>query len=388
MKHILRAAAAWLTAALLLGGCAGAADAGDAVELFAVNVGKGDALLVRAGDYACLIDAGKPWAMGRVRCAMERLGVDALDAVFLTHPDDDHAGGLAWLAESDIPVGAWYASGAFIEVKPKKHPIAKAAAARDQEPVWLMRGDRIPLGDSGAAFTVLAPFETFPDKDDNNSLVMLLESPQGRMLFAGDMELPLEAALLQKGDDLSCAVLKVPNHADDDTVSAAFARACTARLAVISTSTEEKPETPDPGVVARLEAAGTRCAVTQEAEIGLLVALRDGEPSLERVDAPEGAALEGVSVASVEAGVITLANDGADADLTGCSLYSARSDALFPFPDGTILPAGGALSVGTPSADGDFDLLWDAKKVLNKSKADEIALYDRCGRQVDARETP
>ena len=29
---------------------------------------------------------------------------------------------------------------------------------------------------SGAVFTVLAPFEKFTDKDDNNSLVMLLES--------------------------------------------------------------------------------------------------------------------------------------------------------------------------------------------------------------------
>ena len=110
MKKWLKAAAAAI--AVALGGCATAATgASDPVELFAVNVGKGDALLVRVDDYVCLIDAGKARSMGRIRAAMDCLGIEALDAVFLTHPDDDHAGGLEWLAASDIPVGAWYASG-------------------------------------------------------------------------------------------------------------------------------------------------------------------------------------------------------------------------------------------------------------------------------------
>ena len=381
MKHITNILALVLLAAML-GGCASAE--ADAVELFAVNVGKGDALLVRAGGWTCLIDAGMPWAVGRVRGAMRAMGVTALDAVFLTHPDDDHYGGLEWLAASDIPVGAWYASGIYTEVKEKKHPIVKAAGARGQEPIWLTRGDRVPLGDSGAVFTVLAPFEKFTDKDDNNSLVMLLESPQGRMLFTGDMELPQEASLLTKGDDLSCAVLKVPNHADDDTVSAAFADACSAQVAVISTSTEEKPETPDPGVLSRLRAAGSECVVTQDADLGLWVRLSGGKADVEYVTAD--APLPGVVLDAVVPGddLITLRSTGGDVDLTGCSLYSDRGNEAYAFPDGTVLPAGGALTVGTNSSDpGDYDLLWDEKKVVHKSKTDTVTLYDAYGRIVD-----
>lgn len=387
MNQILKTAALGLVLAMTLGGCASAANP-DAVELFAVNVGKGDALLVRAGDYACMIDAGKPWAMGRVRAAMELMGIEALDAVFLTHADDDHAGGLNWLAESDIPVGAWYASGVFVEVKEEKHPIVKAAAKRDREPVWLNRGDRIPMGDSGAVLSVLAPFDTFPDKDDNNSLVLMLESEQGRMLFTGDMELPQEVALLALRDDLSCTVLKVPNHADDDTVSVEFAQACAAQLAVISTSTMEKPETPDPSVVARLEAAGSKCLETQNADIGLWVKLSGGQASYEYVDVPDGAAsLGSVSIEAVNAGddTVALSNAGGEVDLTGCSLHSERGNELYAFPDGTILPAGGRLVVGTRSTDGSYDLLWDDKKVIHKSKEDVVTLYDRYGRMVDRR---
>ena len=59
------------------------------VELFAVNVGKGDALVVRAGDYTCLIDTGKEKAQEQLEVALKALGVEALDAVFITHTDKD-----------------------------------------------------------------------------------------------------------------------------------------------------------------------------------------------------------------------------------------------------------------------------------------------------------
>ena len=381
-KWLKKAAAAIVS--LALAGCGASAE--QKVELFAVSVGKGDALLIRVDDYTCLIDAGKAYVMGRVRAAMKEMGVEALDAVFLTHPDDDHAGGLAWLAASEIPVGQWYASGMFTEVKEKKHPALTAAAARDQEVTWLERGDSVPLGKTGATFRVLAPEMLFTDKDDNNSLVMMLETGEGRMLFTGDMELAQEAVLLEKGDDLSCAVLKVPNHGDDDTLSAEFARAASAQVAIISTDSEEKPGTPDPGVLARLTAAGSACYVTQDADLGFRVTLRDGKASVENVGIGEPLAAD-VHISQVAPGddVITLAGTGEARDLSGWYLYSDRGSELFIFPEGTVLEAGGMLSVGTLSSGSEpYDVLWEDKKVVHASKTDAISLFDRWGRLVDS----
>lgn len=386
MKRIVRIAALLLVALLLTGCGAGLSEGGQSVELFAANVGKGDALIIKVDDCACLIDTGKPYARGKVLSALKAMGVQALDAVFITHTDGDHVGGLEWLAETDIPVGAWYAPGYFIGVKEKKHPMAKAAAARGDEVEWLYRSDTVVLGDTGATFRVLAPSQLFQGKDNNNSLVMMLETKQGRMLLTGDMELPEEALLLSQGDDLSCAVLKVPNHADDDTVSQAFADAVSAQIAVISTDSDEKPGTPDPGVVSRLASAGMACYVTQDAGLGLRVNLSNGQATVTTVDidAPRAS---GVVIEDVVAGddLITLRNDDADCDMTGWYLYSDRGNELYAFPEGYVLRGGARVTVGTNSSDyGDYDLLWDDKKVVHKSKRDNIALYDGWGRVIDA----
>ena len=351
--------------------------------MYAVSAGKADAILLGGDGWAALVDAGYARSRGKILAAMRQMGVTRLDAVFLTHTDRDHAEGLPWLAESEIEVGAWYASAMFMGIKEKKHPAVQAARARNQEVVWLRAGDSVPL--ENAVFSVLAPSEPASDKDNNNSLVMMLESADGRVLLAGDMELPEEEILLGSGADLSCDVLKTANHGDDDANSEAFLRAAAPEIAVFSTSSAEKPGTPNPATVAALESLGAQVCVTESCTGGVLTRLSGGETSVEWVNLPEPET--GVRIERVEPGAdrITLANDGAaDADLSGWMLVSEKGNEWFVLPEGTTIAAGGRLILGTNSTDGAFDLLWDDKKVVHKSKTDLFTLYDANGMTVDA----
>ena len=351
--------------------------------MYAVSAGKADAILLGGDGWAALVDAGYARSRGKILAAMRQMGVTRLDAVFLTHTDRDHAEGLQWLAESEIEVGAWYASAMFMGVKEKKHPAVQAARARNQEVVWLRAGDSVPL--ENAVFSVLAPSEPASDKDNNNSLVMMLESADGRVLLAGDMELPEEEILLGSGADLSCDVLKTANHGDDDANSEAFLRAAAPEIAVFSTSSAEKPGTPNPATVAALESLGAQVCVTESCTGGVLTRLSGGETSVEWVNLPEPET--GVRIERVEPGAdrITLTNDGtADADLSSWMLVSEKGNEWFVLPEGTTIAAGGRLILGTNSTDGAFDLLWDDKKVVHKSKTDLFTLYDANGMTVDA----
>jgi competence protein ComEC len=95
------------------------------------------------------------------------------------------------------------------------------------------------------------------------------------------MEFPEEASLLRAGVIPRADVLKVPNHGDGDATSEEFLRAVQPKIAVISTSTEEKETTPDPRVMELLEQMNVETYQTQDSRTGVLVTLRDGEAAVE-----------------------------------------------------------------------------------------------------------
>jgi competence protein ComEC len=78
----------------LLCGCQGAAQtASGSLELHFINVGQGDAVLIRSPTgQNVLIDGGR--ADDEARAYLQALGVETLDLVIATHADADHIGGL------------------------------------------------------------------------------------------------------------------------------------------------------------------------------------------------------------------------------------------------------------------------------------------------------
>ena len=349
--------------------------------LYAVKVGKGDAILFRAGGKNYLIDAGKAIRWGRVYSALKALGITRLDGVFLTHTDKDHAGGLMPLALSDIEVGTWYASGYFCEPKKEKnHPALKAAAVRGQEVTFLKAGDT-----AEGVFTVLAPFELDEADEDDNSLVMRAEVNGFTVLLTGDMERGEEKQLLKSSADLSCEVLKVPNHGDNDACSAKFLARTGAKIAVISTDPVEKPNTPDELVLEDIEAAGATVYRTDLCEGVIRIGYREGKTEVSEFPLPAATDLKDITV-RIEADkteLITLTNTGkASADLTGSYFITLKKEEAFLFPAGTVLEPGESLTVGTLSTPLETDLVWEEKNVFSEKKEDGVTFFDAAAEPV------
>lgn len=62
-------------------------------ELVMIDVGQGDSFLIRSGQHAILVDTGTNDA--DVLQGLARHGVNHLEAIVITHPDDDHCGSLS-----------------------------------------------------------------------------------------------------------------------------------------------------------------------------------------------------------------------------------------------------------------------------------------------------
>ena len=245
------------------------------LSLLAVNVRKADALLLRCGDSAYLIDAGSKDSAGSLLSVLRSEGVTRLSGVILTHTHADHVGGLKALLSSGIVIEHIYASEYFVLKKEDgKHPVEKAIKKKDYEITWLSGGDELPL--SGGKLTVLGPIEQNVDAENCNSLVLLAEGGGGSILLTGDMEFPEEDSLLKAGRIPQADVIKIGNHGERDATSAQLLTTVQPKLAVISTNSDDEPDTPSPRVIKLLNDQSIPYLLTQDAESGILVTLTGG----------------------------------------------------------------------------------------------------------------
>ena len=265
-----------LALSLLFTGCTGESAGENEMSLLAINVRKADALLLRCGTSAYLIDTGTKKSADDMLAVLRGEGITRLNGVILTHTHADHVGGLKALLESGIEIENIYTSKYYVLKKEDgKHPVDKAIKKKDYEVTYLAAGDTFPL--DGGKLTVVGPLEKNEEAENCNSLVLLAEGGGGSILLTGDMEFPEEASLLDAGLIPHADVLKIANHGESDATSDALVAAVSPSLAVISTNTVDEPDTPDPRVMRLLSGAGIPVLITQDSEQGILVTLRNGE---------------------------------------------------------------------------------------------------------------
>lgn len=223
----------------------------DGLQVTFLDVGQGDAALIRTQEgMNVLVDGGKdPRLLER---KLRSRGVGRLDAVFLSHPEEDHAGGLpaAFRACSVgllvIPAGGGEGGRTILDL-----------AAEVGTPVREMRtGDVLQLG--GLRITALAPLAgTNGDSSANErSLVVMVDLAGSRFLFTGDVEEVGQADLMERVD-LSCDVLKVPHHGGYADTFEEFLKRADPEVAVISVGEDNPYGHPAEATLRCLQRAGS-----------------------------------------------------------------------------------------------------------------------------------
>ena len=201
----------------------------------ACDVGQGDALVWPAGPGAgVLVDAG-PDVTAVDRC-LDRLGIDALPLVLLSHLDADHAGGLEGaLSGRDVGV---VATATLSPADDRVDGVARVVARAGGEREVLVPGDRRTVG--GVTIEVLAPDParaTASAAPNDLSMVARVTVRGVRVLLTGDLGGDAESRLVSSGIDLRADVLKVPHHGSSDA-DPRFLAASGARVALISVGTD------------------------------------------------------------------------------------------------------------------------------------------------------
>lgn len=227
-------------------------------SLEALDIGQGDALLLRWGGHAMLVDGGGPFDLdardfGRTRLLPKLLdrGVTHLDAVLLTHPHPDHALGLFAVLE-ELPVDNFWRSAGDDEGG--LYAALEAVARRRGVPAAPLAPGTLSIG--GARLTVLQSGGPRRKRDsvNNQSVVAVFERDGRRALLTGDAGAAAEENLLSAGAFSSVDVLKVGHHGSRGSTTPDFVDAVCPRVALLSCGRENRFGHPAPETLATLAA--------------------------------------------------------------------------------------------------------------------------------------
>lgn len=221
----------------------------------ALDVGQADAILVRQGGTVALVDCGLD---ERVVSALVRNNVHHIDAVFVTHWDEDHWGGLPDVLDrfsvGTIAVAADALDGAPAEVLNRPGVTYRQVA----------RGDTVDIGAFRAR--VMWPFDTVDGEGNEDSLVLLLSYAQEgkslRVLLTGDAELDQEREFVQEVGDID--VLKLGHHGSKVSVDTDLLETLKPELSIASAGEGNRYGHPTDACIDAVRDAGGAFACTIE----------------------------------------------------------------------------------------------------------------------------
>ncbi len=238
------------------------------------DVGQGDALVLRAGpDAAVVVDAGPDPDL--VDTCLQRLGIEQVPLVVLTHFHADHVDGLPGVLDGR-EVGAIWAT--TLLDPPQAVRTVTSLGAQEGVVVTGPPSGTVQIGD--VTLQSLWPLDRAPHAGPGDgsiansaSVVLVAEISGIRILLTGDLEPPGQAEIAEVLAELDVDVLKVPHHGSryQDLVVLASVQA---EFALVSVGADNDYGHPSPDVIAALEADGTEVARTDED--GDVLVVRDG----------------------------------------------------------------------------------------------------------------
>ena len=256
------------------------------LSLVFLDVGQGDCIYIENGNKSrYLVDGGSSSVSGvgeyRIIPFLKSRGAFRLDAVFVTHPDEDHVNGIRELLETGKRHGIEICALILPDISESARSesyleLAKAAGKNGVSVAYISRGQMIKRGELTIKCLHPAAGEAL-NEPNKYSIALGLSYRDFSAMLTGDVENGGERQLvryLEEGDDFhGITVLKAAHHGSKNSTGEEFLRTVHPQLAVISAGKNNKYGHPHEELLMRLEDEGSliyetakKGAVTAEVE--------------------------------------------------------------------------------------------------------------------------
>lgn len=204
-----------------------------------LDVGQGLAAVVRTAEHTLVYDTGDRFSArfnagdAVVVPFLRTAGVGRLDALVVSHGDEDHAGGAAAVRRAFPPAAYWSSV-------PHRLGGTVRYCARGLEWRW-----------DDVRFRLLHPDRDGGWLGNDGSCVLRIDAPGGSILLPGDIEAPAERALVAQGADLAADVVVALHHGSASSSTAVFVQAVAPDWVLYPVGYRNRWEFPKPKVVER-----------------------------------------------------------------------------------------------------------------------------------------
>ncbi len=248
------------------------------LHLSVLDVGQGDAILIRKGNQQILVDGGpSPQAiclgLGNKMPFWDRV----IDLVILTHPDTDHVTGL-------VEVLSRYRVGQVLYPdldydSTMYNEWLRAIKEKDIQYVLAQAGQQINLaGVTIEALNPSLPLLTDAGSEiDNNGVVLRISMGKVSFLLTADIGQEAEFERINRRAKLNSTVLKVAHHGSDTSTCSEFLAVVNPQLAVISVGKDNPFGHPSDKLMDRLTARLGQENIYRTDEHGTIEFITDGE---------------------------------------------------------------------------------------------------------------
>ncbi|HPQ42976.1 MAG TPA: DNA internalization-related competence protein ComEC/Rec2 [Syntrophales bacterium] len=240
------------------------------LEITFMDVGQGSSTLIKfPTGKIMLIDGGgfydRSFDLGKYVVApyLWRNKIRKVDIMVLTHHDQDHIGGLPYIAET-FTVGELWSNGceSANESFRRLYEIIKRNAVFHR----IVNNDTPEKMIGRASIRILNPARSatgdglnFPDVDyNNNGIVMKITFGNTSILLPADISGVAEAELVASGEDLRADILMAPHHGAETSSTTGFIEAVRPEIVVISCGPDNAFGFPHPNTLKRYAKAGIR----------------------------------------------------------------------------------------------------------------------------------
>ena len=240
---------------------------GEKLQIWFLDVGQADSILIQNGDANMLIDAGNNEDGEKLVSYFQSLGIESFQYVIGTHAHEDHIGGMNNIIDN-FNIGTFYMPDA-ITTTATFESVLDSLEAKNIAFQTPSIDSIFKLGNA----TIDVLYVGTDDTDLNNtSIVLKLTYGNTSVLFMGDAEKEVETIIEKK--DISADVLKVGHHGSNTSSSKTFLEKVNPSYAIISVGTGNSYGHPSNTTIQNLENLNTKIYRTDES--GTIIMTTDG----------------------------------------------------------------------------------------------------------------